>query len=93
MALTESTENDKIEVVRKWNVQIRKATVIKRDGEEISRTFNRRTITPGKLDASDNLIERDISGEDADVRAICNAVWTQSIKDAYKAHLIAIKPS
>tara|TARA_R100001530_G_C4251603_1_gene137986 strand:- start:46 stop:327 length:282 start_codon:yes stop_codon:yes gene_type:complete len=93
MALTESTENDKIEIVRKWNVQIRKATVIKRDGEEISRTFNRRTITPGKLDASDNLIERDISGEDADVRAICNAVWTQSIKDAYKAHLIAIKPS
>jgi len=93
MALTESTENDKIEIVRKWNVQIRKATVIKRDGEEISRTFNRRTITPGKLDASDNLIERDISGEDADVQAICNAVWTQSIKDAYKAHLIAIKPS
>jgi len=93
MALTESTENDKIEIVRKWNVQIRKATVIKRDGEEISRTFNRRTITPGKLDASDNLIERDISGEDADVRAICNAVWTTSIKDAYKAHLIAIKPS
>ncbi len=93
MALTESTENDKIEIVRKWNVQIRKATVIKRDGEEISRTFNRRTITPGKLDASDNLIERDISGEDSDVQAICNAVWTQSIKDAYKAHLIAIKPS
>ena len=91
MALTESTENDKIEIVRKWNVQIRKATVIKRDGEEISRTFNRRTITPGKLDASDNLIERDISGEDADVRAICNAVWTTSIKNEYKAFLIANK--
>ena len=91
MALTESTENDKIEIVRKWNVQIRKATVIKRDGEEISRTFDRRTITPGKLDASDNLIERDISGEDADVRAICNAVWTTSIKNEYKAFLIANK--
>ena len=93
MALTESTENDKIEVVRKWNIQVRSATVIKKDGVELTRTFNRKVLTPGELDASDNLVDTDISGEDADVQSICNAAWTTQVKADYKAHLIANKSS
>ena len=79
MALTETSENDKIEVVRRWNIQVRKATIIKKDGVEISRTFKRHLLTPGTLDASDNLVATDISGEDADVQAICNAAWTAQV--------------
>ena len=92
MALTESQENDRIEVVNKWNVQVREATIIKKDGTELTRTYNRKTLTPGTLDSSDNLVETDISGEDADVQAICNAAWTTQVKADFKAHLIATKP-
>jgi len=92
MALTETTENDKIEVINKWNVGVRKATVIKKDGVELTRTFHRKVLTPGELDASDNLVDLDISGEDADVQAICNAAWTTQVKADFKAHLIANKP-
>jgi len=88
MALTESTENDKIEVVQKWNVQVRKATIIKKDGVELTRSFERHSLVPGSLDASDNLVETDISGEDADVQAICNAAWTTQVKNDYKTFLI-----
>ena len=91
MALTESSENDKIEIVSRWNIQVRKATIIKRDGVEISRTFNRKVITPGELDASDNLVNTDISGEDADVQAICNAAWTSQVKTDFTAFLVANK--
>ena len=93
MALTKTTENDKIEVVRKWNIHVRTATVIKEDGTEISRNFHRKVLTPGTLDASDNLVDTDISGEDADVQAICNAAWTTAHKNEFKAELIANKPS
>jgi len=93
MALTETQENDKIEVVRKWNIQVRNATIIKKDGVELSRTFHRKVLTPGELDASDNLVDTNISGEDADVQAICNAAWTTQVKADYKAFLIANKPS
>jgi hypothetical protein len=93
MALTKTTENDKIEVVNKWNIQVRSATIIKEDGKELSRSFRRNTLTPGTLDASDNLVDRDISGEDADVKAICNAAWTTQVKADYKAFLIANKSS
>ena len=91
MALTESTENDKIEVVRRWNIQVRTATVIKKDGNEISRTFHRKILVPGTLDASDNLVATDISGEDADVQAICNAAWTSQVKTDFTAYLVANK--
>lgn len=91
MALTETTENDKIEVVNKWNVGVRKATVIKKDGVELTRTFHRKVLHPGELDASDNLVDTDISGEDADVQAIANAAWTTQVKADYKAFLIANK--
>ena len=93
MALTETQENDKIEVVNKWNIQVRTATIIKKDGVEITRSFHRKVLTPGTLDASDNLVDTDISGEDADVQAICNAAWTTQVKADYKAFLIANKPS
>ena len=91
MALTETQENDKIEVVNKWNIQVRKATIIKKDGVELTRTFHRKTLTPGTLDVSDNLVETNISGEDSDVQAICNAAWTTQVKADYKAFLIANK--
>ena len=93
MALTKTTENDKIEVVNKWNIQIRNATVIKEDGKELSRSFRRNVLVPGTLDASDNLVNTDISGEDADVQAIANAAWTDQVKADYKAFLIANKPT
>ena len=96
MALSESVEYDKIEVVSQYKyVQVRKAIVIKRDGVEIpgARSFNRYSLQAGLLDDSDNLVETDISGQPAEVQAICNAVWTTDVKAALKAKLIAEKPS
>ena len=93
MAITKTLENDKIEIVRKWNIQVRTATVIKEDGNEISKTFHRKVIVPGTLDASDNLVATNISGEDADVQAICNAAWTSQVKTDFTAFLVANKPS
>ena len=92
MALSESIEYDKIEVVTVYkSVQVRKATVIKKDGVELTRSFERYVLQPGTLDASDNLVDTDLSGEPAEVSAICNAVWTDSVKAAWKAKLIAAK--
>tara|TARA_B100001059_G_scaffold229985_1_gene263475 strand:- start:250 stop:537 length:288 start_codon:yes stop_codon:yes gene_type:complete len=94
MALTERFENDKIEVVGTFKVvQVRRADIVEKDGVEIARSFHRHALVCGSLNESDELVDTDISGEDADVQAICNAVWTQSVKDAYKAHLIANKPT
>jgi len=93
MALTESTEYDKIEVVGQYKaVQVRKATVIKKDGVELTRSFHRYTLNAGILDASDNLVDTDLSGQPAEVSAICTAVWTTDVKAAWKAKLIADKP-
>jgi len=78
MALTEETIQDKIEVIGDFkNVQVRTATVIKRDGVEISRNFHRHVLAPNA----------DITGESAEVQAICAVVHTQAVKDAYAAHL------
>jgi len=78
MALTERSVEDKIEIVGDYkHVQVRTATVIERDGVEISRSFHRHALAP----------DADISGESAEVQAICNAVWTQEVKDAYAAHV------
>jgi len=93
MALTKTTENDKIEVVNKWNIQVRTATIIKEDGKELTRSFHRHVVNPGTLDANDNLVATDISGEDADVQAICNAAWTDQVKTDYTAFLVANKPA
>ena len=92
MALSESIEYDKIEVVGEYaTVQVREATVIKKDGKELTRSFHRYVLKIGTLDASDNLVDTDISSQPAKVQAICNAVWTDSIKNSYKAFLIANK--
>jgi len=94
MALAESIEYDKIEVVGIYKaVQVRKATVIKKNGVELTRSFERYVLQAGTLDASDNLVDTDISAEPAEVSAICNAVWTTDVKAAYKAFLIANKPA
>jgi hypothetical protein len=75
MALTENTSIDKIEIVGEWNVQVRQATVIERDGEFVSRTFHRWVLTPNM----------DISSQEQKVQDICNATWTDSVKSAYEA--------
>ena len=94
MALTERFENDKIEVVGTYKaVQVRRAEIIEKDGVEVARSFHRHALSCGSLDESDNFVDTDISGEDADVQAICTAAWTQAVKDAYKAFLIANKPA
>ena len=89
--LTETQENDKIEVVRQWNIQVRTATVIKRDGVELTRSFHRKVLVPGTLDADDNLVNTNISSEDEDVQRICNAAWSDQVKADFKAFLIANK--
>ena len=92
MALTKTTEEDKIEVVGPYKtVQVRTATVIKEDGTELSRSFSRKTLSPGTLDGSDNLVDTDTSSESAEVKGIASTVWTTDVKNAYKAHLIANK--
>ena len=101
MALTESIEYDKIEVVGLYKaVQVRKATVIKRDGTELTRSFERYVLDPGTLDESDNLVDNPLDKEPDgttaiadEIKAICNAAWTTDIKNAWKAKLIADKPS
>ena len=101
MALTETIEYDKIEVVGQYKaVQVRKATVIKRDGTEVTRSFERFVLHPGTLDESDNLVDNPLDKEPDgttaiadEIKAICNAAWTTDIKNAWKAKLIADKPS
>ena len=94
MALTESIEYDKIEIVGTYkNVQVRKAHVIKKDGEQLSRSFERYVLCIGTLDESNNLLETDISKEPTEVQSICNVVWTTDVKAAWKAKLIADKPA
>ena len=99
MALTESIEYDQIQVVGTYKaVQVRKATVIKRDGVEIpgSRSYERYTLTCGSLDASNNFVDNPLDKEPDgvtaipdDVKSICGIVWTTDIKSAYKTKLIA----
>ena len=94
MAFSESLEYDKIEIVGPYKaVQIRKATVIKKDGTEVTRSFHRYVVDPGTLDASNNFVDTDLSGEPAEVSSICTAAWTTDIKAAWKAKLIAEQPS
>ena len=94
MALAESIEYDKIEVVGQYKaVQVRKATVIKKDGVELTRSFERYVLQPGTLDASDNLVDTDLSGQPAEVSAIATAAWTTDVKAAWRTKLITDKPS
>ena len=100
MALSESVEYDKIEVVGLYkNVQVRKATVIKKDGTELTRSFSRFLLDAGTLDESDNLVDNPLDKEPDgttaiadEVKNVCNVVWTTDVKAAWKAKLIAGKP-
>jgi hypothetical protein len=74
MALTEKTEIDRIEIANQWNIQVRQATIIERDGQFVSRTFHRWSLTP----------DSDISGQEQKVQDICNAAWTDEVKAAYE---------
>ena len=101
MALTETIEYDKIEVVGQYkHVQVRKATVIKKDGVELTRSFERFVLDPGTLteDGSNNLVDNPLTKEPDgttdiadEVKAVCNAVWTTTVKDAWKTKLNADK--
>ena len=101
MALAETIEYDKIEVVGQYKfVQVRKATVIKKDGTELTRSFERFVLEPGTIDSSNNFVDNPLSKEPDgttdiadEVKAICNAVWTTTVKNAWKAKLIADKPA
>jgi len=75
MALTENTSIDQIEIVADWNIQVRQATVIERDGNFVSRTFHRWVLTP----------DMDISGQEQKVQDICNVAWTDDVKTAHAA--------
>jgi hypothetical protein len=93
MAITKTIEIAKIEVVGEFKaVQVASDTVIKEDGTELSRGRHRHVLECGTLNDSDALVATDISGEDATVQAVANAVWTDAVKTAWKNKLIADKP-
>ena len=84
MALTEETIEDKIEVVGNYkHIQVRTATIIKRDGVEISRGFHRHSLAPS-IKTDSGWADTDISGESTEVQGICNSVWTDTVKKAYQ---------
>tara|TARA_A100000164_G_C21810175_1_gene725084 strand:+ start:192 stop:506 length:315 start_codon:yes stop_codon:yes gene_type:complete len=101
MAITKTIIVDKTEVVSlgstyssdEWkNVQVRTATVIKEDGVELNRSFHRHVLLPGTVaEGATTLTDTDISGEDAGVQAICNVVWTSSVKEAYRVTQVGIR--
>ena len=92
MAITKETQIGKIEVVGKYKlVQVRTDTVVIEDDVELTRKYHRHALNPGTLDGSNNLVDTVISGENAEVQAVCNAVWTDAVKLAWKNQLIADK--
>ena len=101
MALEEIIEYDKIEVVGMYkHVQVRKASVIKKDGTELARSFQRYVLNPGTLDGDDNLVDNPLLKEPDgttdipdEVKAICTAAWTGTVKVAWKTNLLNNKSS
>jgi hypothetical protein len=87
MAITKTTEIPKIEVVQTWNIQVATDTVIKEDDTEIGRSRHRHVLQPFSSSVDGTTwthTATDITGEDASVQAIANAVWTDAVKEAYK---------
>jgi len=74
MALTERTEIDRIEIVQQWNIQVRQSTIIERNGQFVSNSFHRWVLTP----------DSDISSQEQKVKDICNAAWTDEVRQAYE---------
>jgi|TARA_B100001063_G_C16277434_1_gene317550 hypothetical protein len=92
MAITKETQIGKIEIVGQYRlVQVRTDTVVIEDGTELSRKYHRHGLNCGTLNDSDALVDTDISGENAEVQAVCNAAWTDAIKLKWKNKLIADK--
>ena len=92
MALTKEIKIAKIEVVGEYKaIQIASDIIIKEDNNEISRSRHRHALQCGSLDDSNNLVATDISNEDTEVQAVANSVWTDAIKNSWKAKLIADK--
>jgi len=83
MAITKETVVDKIEVLEMGSVQVRTATKIMEDGNELNRSFHRHVLQPS-VKNGDTWEDTDISGEDAKVQAICNATWTDEVKTAFQ---------
>ena len=83
MAITKETVVDKIEVLEMGQVQVRTATKIMEDGKELNRNFHRHVVEPSTKNGG-TWEDTDISGEDAKVQAICNAVWTDEVKTAFQ---------
>ena len=97
MALTKTVEYDKTEVLGEYKqVQCREATIIKEDGVELSRSFHRHVLTPSSCvensDGTYTHTDTDISGEPAETQAVCNAVWTDEVKAAWKTWGESNKP-
>ena len=94
MALAKEVKQDKIEIVTDFkHIQVREQTIVKEDDTIISKAFtNRYVLTCGKIDASDNFIDTDISSESDEIKGLANVLWTDDVKAAWKAHLIANKP-
>tara|TARA_R100000951_G_scaffold23413_2_gene19594 strand:- start:2550 stop:2828 length:279 start_codon:yes stop_codon:yes gene_type:complete len=88
MALTEEFEYDCEIRGEHKNVQVRKSTIIKKDGAEVSRSFHRHVLSC-RTKSDDTWGDTDISGEDAAIQAVCNAVWTDDIKSAYETFIDA----
>jgi hypothetical protein len=89
MALTERTVEDKIESGGDYrHIQVRTATINERDGVEISRSFHRHVLAP-RTKTSGTWGDTDISGETAEVQAVCNGVWTAAVKTAYETAMDA----
>ena len=92
MALTKETIEDKIEVLGDYKqIGVRTATIVKEDGTQISRSFHRKVISPGDIDASNNYTKTNVSSESTEIKDITSAVWTQAVHDKWKAKLIADK--
>ena len=92
MAITKETQIGKIELVGIYKlVQVGTDTVIKEDGTELTKKYHRHSLNCGTLNDSDALVDTDISGENAEVQAVCNAAWTDAIKLKWKNKLIADK--
>ena len=92
MALTETFEYDCEVRGPHKNVQVRKATIIKKDDVEISRTYHRHVLSC-RTKSGDTWGDTDISGEDAAIQAVCNAVWTSDVKSAYETAMDANTPT
>jgi hypothetical protein len=92
MAITKSILVENINAVGEYKaVHVAADTVIKEDDVELSRSRHRHVLNCGTIDDSNNFVATNISSEDSAVQAVCNAVWTQAVKDAWKAKLIADK--